>query len=76
MYRVTVIMHLSSHSTDGGEARGGEERAANDRHDIEKIHLLEFEHPLLWNQCYIYIVTLLEKQRETEKTNVCVRVQV
>lgn len=59
MYRFTVIMHLSSHSTDG--RKGG--RAANDRHNIEKIHPFEFEHPLLWNQCY---VTLLEKDREME----------
>lgn len=36
------------------------ERGANDRHNIEKIHPFEFEHPLLWNQCY---VTLLEKDR-------------
>lgn len=48
---------------------GGEgERAANDRHNIEKIHPLEFEHPLLWNQCY---VTLLEKDR-WKRVCVCV----
>lgn len=43
------------------------ERAVNDRHNIEKIHQFEFEHPLLWNQCY---VTLLEKDRWKR---VCVR---
>lgn len=47
-----------------------EERAANDRHNIEKTHLFEFEDPLLWNQCY---VTLLEKDRWKP---VSVRVQV
>lgn len=47
-------------------------RAANDRHNIEKIHPFEFEHPLLWNQCY---VTLLEKDREME-TSVRARIQV
>lgn len=48
------------------------ERAVNDRHNIEKIHQFEFEHPLLWNQCY---VTLLEKDRDGNEC-VCVRVQV
>lgn len=63
MYRFTVITHLSSQSTDGrkggreeegrrkGGREGGREGAANDRHNIEKIHPFEFEHPLLWNQC-------------------------
>lgn len=51
---------------------GGEgERAANDRHNIEKIHPLEFDHPLLWNQCY---VTLLEKDR-WKRLCVCVCVR-
>lgn len=49
------------------EGRG--ERAANDRHNIEKMHSFEFEHPLLWNQCY---VTLLEKDR-WKRVSECVR---
>lgn len=50
-------------------ARREGERAANDRHIIEKIHPFEFKHPLLWNQCY---VTLLEKEREMETSVCCV----
>lgn len=49
MYRFTVITHLSSQSTDGrkggrreGGKEGGREGAANDRHNIEKIHPFEF----------------------------------
>lgn len=63
IYRFTVIMHLSSHSTDGRKGGG-----ANDRHNIEKIIRLNLKHPLLWYQCY---VTLLEKDRWKR---VCVRV--
>lgn len=52
--------------------KGGREseraRGQQTIHDIEKIHPFEFEHLLLWNQCY---VTLLEKDREME-TRECV----
>lgn len=61
MYSFTLIMHLSSLSTDGRKrGRKGQQRTDN----IEKIHPLEFEHPLLWNQCY---VTLSKRGEEKKK---------
>lgn len=40
------------------------ERAANDRHNIEKIHPFEFEHPLLWNQCYVSLFKIKRKKKK------------
>lgn len=48
------------------------ERKANKKHNIEKIHPFEFEHPLLSNQRHD---TPLEKDKDGNEC-VCVHVQV
>lgn len=70
MYSFTLIMHLSSLSTDGRKrGRKGQQRTDN----IEKIHPLEFEHPLLWNQCYVTLSKRGRKKKSERWKQLCSR---